>query len=173
MRSTAFLLFLLISLPLLAKDVYRMTTPEGEVIFSDTYQPGAEQIHINTGSEVPTPTDAGQAGAAGDQTGSAEAGGYQTFEIVQPENDATIRSNEGVVAVSLMLSPSLAEGDAIQIFVDGTKLKGELTSTQFTLNDLNRGTHSLEVKIVDAKGNTLKSASSVNFHLRKASIIKP
>ena len=170
MRSTAFLLFLLISLPLLAKDVYRSTTPDGEVIYSDTYQPGAEQIHINTGSEAPTPTNAG---AAGDQTASPEAGGYQTFEIVQPENDATIRSNEGVVAVSLMLSPGLAEGDAIQIFVDGNKLKGELTSTQFTLNDLNRGTHSLEVKVVDAKGNTLKSAPSINFHLRKASIINP
>ena len=61
----------------------------------------------------------------------------------------------------------------IQIFVDGNKLKGDLTTTQFTLNDLNRGTHSLQVKIVDAQGNTRSTAPSINFHLRKASIIKP
>ena len=173
MRSLVLVFLLLISLPLLAKDVYRWTTPEGEVIYSDTYHPGADKIRVDAGSNKPAPAAAGPEAAADGQKGSTADGTYETFQIVQPENDATIRSNEGVVAVSLMLSPALTDGDVIQIFVDGNRLKGDLTTTQFTLNDLNRGTHSLQVKIVDAQGNTRSTAPSINFHLRKASIIKP
>ena len=169
MRSIVFLSVVLFSLPLLAKDVYKWTTAEGEVVYSDTYQPGAERIHVTSGSSSPRAAD----NATGEQAGTAAAGGYQTFEIAQPENDETIRSNEGAVTVSLTLSPTLAEGDAIQVFIDGNKLGGDVKSTQFTLNGLNRGTHSLQAKIVDADGNTLNSAPSINFHLRQASIIKP
>ena len=46
-------------------------------------------------------------------------------------------------------------------------------STQFSLNELNRGTHRLQVSVVDAQGSTLISSSTTTFHLRKASIIKP
>jgi len=173
MRSTVILLLFLISLPLLAKDVYKRTTADGVVVYSDTYQPGAEKIHVNSGSRTPTPVDINSNDVSGEQAGSATGGDYQTFEIAQPKNDETIRSNEGVVSVSLSLSPTLAEGDAIQVFVDGNKLGGDVKSTQFTLKDLNRGTHTLQAKIVNADGNILKNASSINFHLRQASIIKP
>lgn len=172
MRSLVFLLFLLISLPLLAEGVYKWTTADGEVVYSDVYQPGAERVHVSGTKSSPSADSL--AGETGEQTTAATgSSGYQTFEIVQPENDETIRSNEGIVAVSLMMSPALANDNAIQIFVDGNKLEGELKSTQFTLNDLERGTHSLEAKIVDGEGKVMTSAPRVSFHLRKASIIKP
>ncbi|MCU7850706.1 MAG: DUF4124 domain-containing protein [Candidatus Thiodiazotropha sp. (ex Monitilora ramsayi)] len=170
MRSVVLILILLVSCPLLAKDVYKWTTETGEVVYSDTYRPGAERIRVSGSKSAPSTI----AEDAADQTTAAVDGEtYQSFEVVQPENDETIRSNEGTVTVGLTLSPALAANHAIHVFVDGTRLEGEMKSTQFSLNGLNRGTHSLNAKVVDNEGNELVATPSVNFHLRKASVIKP
>ncbi|MCU7813529.1 MAG: DUF4124 domain-containing protein [Candidatus Thiodiazotropha sp. (ex Notomyrtea botanica)] len=166
MRSVVLILILLVSCPLLAKDVYKWTTESGEVVYSDTYRPGAERIRVSGSKSVPED-------AADQTTAAADGETYQSFEVVQPENDETIRSNEGTVTVGLTLSPALAANHAIHVFVDGTRLEGEMKSTQFSLNGLNRGTHSLNAKVVDNEGNELVATPSVNFHLRKTSVIKP
>jgi FlaG/FlaF family flagellin (archaellin) len=171
MRNTLLLLIFFISLPLCAGEVYKWTNAEGEVIYSDTYQEGAERIRV-IGSKQPS------AGAESQEQGDAQANtqdeaGYERLEIVQPENDATVRSNEGKVSVKLALTPTLGEGHSVKISIDGKELPGDVRSTQFTLNNLNRGTHSLATRIVDADGNVVISSNSVSFHLRQASILTP
>jgi len=172
MRILTLLLVLLLSWPLYAKDVYKWVSEEGVVIYSDTYRPGAERIHVS--GNKPTPNSGGDTSAdnAGQNT-SADAGGYEQFEILTPENGETVRSNEGVVTVGLSLTPTLAADHRFQILVDGTPLKGQLKGTQFSLNGLNRGTHTLGAKIIDGEGNPVISAPSISFHLRKESVIKP
>jgi hypothetical protein len=166
------LLIFFISLPLYARDVYKWTNSDGEVIYSDTYVEGAERMRVSGGKSSPSSADTGA-----DETQTGEPGegaaGYQSLEIVQPANDATIRSNEGNLAVGLALSPALAEGHSVKIVIDGTELEGEMKSTQFSLGNLNRGTHSLVTKIVDADGNELITSSPVTFHLRQASVLTP
>ena len=172
MRTLTLILALLIALPLYAKDVYKWTNEEGVVIYSDTYQPGAERIHVSGSKSSDTPNTAT---TTADQTPASTeaAGGYEKFEILTPGNEETVRSNEGVVPVGLSLTPALAPGHGIQVLVDGVPLENELKTTQFTLTNLNRGTHTLEAKIVDADGAVLMSAFRINFHLRKASINTP
>jgi len=170
MRYILLLLSLMLSWPLCAKDVYKWTNEEGVVIYSDSYRPDAERLRVpddkSAGGGTALPEDAG--------TGAvASGGGYENFSIAQPENDGTIRSNEGTVTVGLSLSPALAAGHSIQVWVDGSKLEGELKGTQFTLNQLNRGTHTLEARIVDADGQSILSAPRISFHLRKASVPTP
>lgn len=172
MRTLTLIFVLLLSWPLLAKDVYKWTSEEGVTLYSDTYRPGAERVRVSGEKSTPSPNVDTPAEDVRKNT-SAAAGGYEQFEILTPENEETIRSNEGVVNVGLTLTPALADGHAIQISVDGTPLDSELKTTQFTLNSLNRGTHSLEVKIVDAEGNPVMSAPRISFHLRKASVIQP
>jgi hypothetical protein len=173
MRNFILFLIFFASLPVCARDVYKSTNTEGEVIYSDTYIDGAERIRVPD-EKSPSSTDSGTAGedAAG-RTAALGESGYTSFEIVQPENGATIRNNEGTVTVGLDLSPSLSEGHAIKILVDGSELEGEIRATQFSLNNLNRGTHSLVTRIVDADGNDVISSNSITFHLRKASINEP
>lgn len=174
MRIYVLFMVLFTSLPLYAKDVYKWTNEEGVVIYSDTYRDGAERIRVpggNSSFRAPSDTtDQPQSGGEGSLTGDT---GYTSLEIVQPESNATIRNNEGTVAVGLVITPALAEGHSIKIVVDGAELEGEMRGTQFSLNNLNRGSHSLVTRIVDADGNVLLSSSSINFHLRKASILTP
>ncbi len=162
MRNIVLFLILFISLPLFAKDAYKWTNADGVVIYSDTYQEGAERIRIS-GSK-----------SSADSVGQNQTGaGYESLEIVQPENEATVRSNDGMVAIGLSLIPALAEGHAVKIIVDGTELKGDMKATQFTINNLNLGSHSIETRVVDEDGNVLISSNRIIFNLRKASIITP
>jgi hypothetical protein len=163
MRKAVLLLCLFASLPLFARDIYKWTNEEGVVIYSDTYREGAERIRV---SDSKSPS-------SGYPDTGGQSGEYTTFEIVQPENDATIRNDEGTVAVGLALSPNLAEGHSIKIIVDGSELKNAMQGTQFSLSNLNRGTHSLQTKVVDADGKVLISSNLVNFHLRQAGISTP
>lgn len=173
MRILIFLFVLPLALPCNAKDIYKSTADDGIVIYSDTYKEGAERIRLQGGMPG-RPVKAETATTKTSETSdSATAVGYESFEIAQPENEETIRSNEGTVTVGLNLKPALSSGHLIQIYLNGTKLASDLTSTQFTLNELNRGTHSLQAKVVDAEGKLQISTQVINFHLRKASIIKP
>jgi len=98
---------------------------------------------------------------------------YSKFEFARPEQDETIRSNEGLVNISFFLSPGLRNGDKIVVMLDGQKLENPLTSTQFSLTGILRGTHILNADIVNAEGEAIASASAVSFHLQQYSIIKP
>ncbi len=174
MRNIVLFLILFISLPLFAKDAYKWTNADGVVIYSDTYQEGAERIRVRdskSASSKPS-SEGGQTQSAG-QAADAGAVSYESLEIVQPENDATVRSNEGTIAVGLALSPGLAEGHSIKVLVDGSEMPGEVKGTQFSLSNLNRGTHSLETRVVDADGNVMITSNRINFHLRQASINTP
>jgi FlaG/FlaF family flagellin (archaellin) len=172
MRSLVFILIFFVSLPLYAREVYKSTNADGVVIYSDTYQEGAERVRVIGTKSTPSPANAKGDQEQGDAQANAQGvEGYQSLEIVQPENDATVRSNEGTVSVSLSLSPTLVEGHSVKITIDGKELPGEVRSTQFTLNNLNRGSHTLETRIVDASGNVVIRSNRVNFFLRQASIL--
>ena len=171
MRYLILLFTLLLCLPALARDVYKWTSEDGVIHYADTYQPGSVRVKVpdeRGSSRSPVAVE----DQATEETGQPDEADYLSFDIIQPEQDATVRSNEGLVDVILKLTPTLQSSHAIRIFVDG-KDEGELKSTQFSLNELNRGTHSLQASVVDAQGATLISSSTVTFHLRKASIIKP
>ncbi len=174
MRNVIILLIFFVSLPLFARDVYKWTNAEGVVFYSDTYREGAERIRVqDSKSSSSRPGKEGGEGESAEQAAGTEAATYESLEIVQPANDATVRSNEGTVAVGLALSPGLAEGHSVKVLIDGNEMPGEVKGTQFSVSNLNRGTHSLETRVVDADGNVMITSNRINFHLRQASVNTP
>lgn len=172
MRTWIFFLAFIIALPCVARDVYKWKSEDGVIIYSDTYQNGAERVSISPGKAHQTETNNVVESTTNEQPDTV-SGVYQAFEIAQPQNDLSIRSDEGTVNVGLSLSPMLQAGHIIQVYLDGTKFDTDLTTTQFSLNGLNRGTHTLQAKVVDAKGNPQISTQSISFQLRKAAVDNP
>ncbi|MCU7925709.1 MAG: DUF4124 domain-containing protein [Candidatus Thiodiazotropha sp. (ex Dulcina madagascariensis)] len=168
MRIGTLLLLLLTALPLLARDVYKWISEDGEVIYTERYHPDAERIKVTDKkkSSAVSLTDESESAAAA-------AGEYASFEIVQPANDETVRNADGSVPVGLSLSPALASGHIIHLYVDGAKLDSDITRTQLILQQLSRGTHTLQAKIVDSQGEPLKDSNSVTFHIRQAAVSPP
>jgi hypothetical protein len=170
MRSFIFFFCLIIVLPCSAGEVFKWTSQDGQTTYSDIYRNGAEKLSIAVG-KTPQARSEQSSDESAQVTNSSSS--YQAFEIAQPQNDETIRNDGGVVEVGLSLSPNLTPGHVIHVYVDGNKLQTDLTTTQFSLNELNRGTHTLQAKVVDADGKPQIVTPSVSFHLRQAATANP
>ncbi len=166
MRILVLLMILLLSQPLLARDVYKWVTSEGEVIYSENYQPGAERIRVSD-EQKKSALNPEQLNAPS----SAEATGeYTAFEIVQPTNNETIRSADSSVSVGISLTPPLAQGHEIYLYVDGTQLKTAIKTTQLVLQNLVRGSHTLKAELRDQEGTVLRQSPSISFNLRQEAL---
>jgi len=170
------LITILSCLPLLvsAGNFYKWTDAQGVVHYTDKPRPEAEVLTLPDVPPAPPEAPYSSQDTGGENEGVAGTGtGYSKFSIASPEQDETIRSNEGVVSVSLFIVPALGAGHKIIATLDGQKLKDKLGSTQFSLKGIQRGSHTLKADVVDDKGQTLASTSAVSFHLRKHSILQP
>ena len=172
MKSLALLTLLI--LPLCAgAAIYRWVDGEGVLHFSDQKpnRPDVEEVKVKPANVVPTD----KAGAKGSPASQAPAAAkvpprYRALTIVSPANDEALRANDGVVNVSCRLEPALgaAAGHEIRIIVDGRTIGG-LKSCGTTLTQMVRGSHSLQVQVVDSLGKVLISSPAHTFHVLKTS----
>jgi hypothetical protein len=166
MRNLVFIISMFMVLPLCARDVYKYITDDGEVIYSERYHPEAKRIMVNDDAKKGARLSPDEL----DAKARAEAGEYETFTILQPSDNEIIRNEEGTVNIGISLTPSLAESHIIQLYVDGTKLDSDIRQTQLSLQKLSRGTHSLQAKIVDSEGQSVKESNSITFQLRQPAV---
>lgn len=97
---------------------------------------------------------------------------YSAFSINSPSNDETIRDNTGSISVSLSSEPTLAEGDKVQIFLNGSAYQSPQASMSFTLENIDRGTHTLSANLLSESGDTLMQTQAITFHLHRFAIKK-
>jgi hypothetical protein len=128
--------------------VYKWTDSSGQVHYTDQRKEGAQPVDlpepsVYTPVPVPSATQSPGTGA-----GDAAVSDYDLLEVSTPTEGESIRNNEG-------------------------KIPGELSTTGATLSNLNRGSHSLKARVIDASGQELISSQPVTFHLRRESKLFP
>jgi len=96
--------------------------------------------------------------------------GYESINIVQPEVDGTVRSNEGNVTVVVGTQPDLQPGHRVKLFIDGGAVPGEFDGNVIDLQGVNRGTHSLRAVVSDEKGRRQGESPRIRFTLRKVGL---
>lgn len=89
-----------------------------------------------------------------------------TIQVVTPSSDETFRGGERVVPVAVMVTPQLEEGQRLIYLLDGTPQSQPTTDTSFAITNVERGSHSVSVSLVDAAGDPLTTSSSVTFHMK-------
>ena len=180
MRSYTLVFVMLVALVDTASaiDIYRREGASGRATeFSDKPRPGAEKIEIR----VPLrPAVAPASGTPGASPGSAPPAPeapvkYDVVRFLAPANDATLRDNEGNVAVTVELQPPLQinYGHQLAVLMDGRLLEAPGTKAAFNLTNVDRGSHVLKAVVVDSMGKTLAEAEKVTFHLHRTIIRKP
>ena len=93
--------------------------------------------------------------------------------LVSPSAEETIHDNTGTVAVSATVenAGSTPNGLAIRVLLDG-KAYGELQhAATFTLHEIDRGAHSLQLELLDSAGKTIAASAPVTFYLWQASVL--
>lgn len=97
---------------------------------------------------------------------------YSVFLITSPSDDATIRDNAGNVTVSLSSEPALVEGHKIQLYLNGAAYQSAQASLSFTLDNVDRGTHTVSANLLSETGATLMQTKAITFHLHRVAIKK-
>ena len=98
---------------------------------------------------------------------------YTALAITAPSNDSSVRDNQGNVTINFQAMPGLQtrKGHKFVVTVDGTEVYSG-SSTITALKNVDRGTHTIGVKIVDTNGNTKISAAPVKFTLQRYSALQ-
>lgn len=94
------------------------------------------------------------------------------LQLMTPKHDQAIRANNGDVTIIFKTRPALQNGERLVLYLDERqKMAGE--QTHFTLEQLDRGTHTVFGVWQDRKGNTLAKSQSASFHVLRFSILHP
>jgi hypothetical protein len=113
----------------------------------------------------------GDSSPASAEAAQGTAGAYSEITIVEPPNNGTVRSNEGLVQVVVGLQPPLQAGHRIKLFLDGGAIAGEFDAPAIQLSGVERGTHTLRAVVSDASGRRIADTPSVRFTLRKTTLL--
>jgi hypothetical protein len=154
-------------------DVYKSVNEKGEVVYSDQPSPSAQRMklpELPTYSPPPIPTF-----STSTTESRPAASPYRSVKIVVPENDATVRDNQGVVRVEVALDPPLMtqQGHKIQFYLNGEPHGMPVGTTSISFSNLDRGTYTLTSSVVNAEGAVLSSSDPVVFHLHRESVLNP
>ena len=167
---TVLVLVLTTGFALAQTGVYKWVAPDGTVTFTDQPRPGAERLEIQEPQTVAPPAaiNRGLQGVRGAQARASAEASYTEFAIVSPTEDQAVRTNNGNVSISMTLDPSLHAKHVIVVSVDGQKI-GKGSSTSLQLQNLPRGTHTVQAAVVDEKGSEVIRTENVTFHVLRAS----
>lgn len=166
-----FCLLLLAVPPVLAGgEIYRWVDEDGTVIYSDQPHPAAEKLDLPElltipAQRLPPPETEPPPGPPP----------YEDIAIVEPADDETIRDNAGNITVRASLTPRLRSelGHRLVLYMDGILYGEPAVSPEFNLTNVDRGSHSVAVAVVDEDGSELLRSTSVTFHLMRVSILLP
>ena len=154
---------------------YRWVDEDGVVHFSDRPHPGAEEIELPKSRPAPQPVATYRSAAVPREQIAAAAAEetfrYDSLSVGSPIEDETIWNIEGVLAVSLDLQPSLQPGHRLMVYFDGQRQ--QVSGTSFQLQEVWRGTHSLQAEVLDATGKLLIRSKPTTFHVQQNSILRP
>lgn len=92
---------------------------------------------------------------------------YPAFSITSPGQGETVRNAEAKMDIAVQIDPPLTENHFLQIYLDGLEVGEQTKSTELTLQQVTKGTHRLQARILDESGQTISKTQEVTFQLRE------
>ncbi|WP_234399056.1 DUF4124 domain-containing protein [Pseudoalteromonas sp. T1lg75] len=150
-----------------SKSIYVYKDENGVLVFSDTPRKGAEKVTLNAPiMNMPT-IDTSVLDETDDELEAVKF----NITITSPTQEETIRDNTGSVHISGQVKPRFLQGHSVQLFMDGQAYGEPQSSSLFALRDVDRGEHSLVLKLLNSEGEVLASSKSVTFFMHRRSVI--
>jgi hypothetical protein len=163
---------MLVAAMALADGAYRWVDEDGIVHFSDVPVEGAEVVNISeysrtTGASL-TRARPENRSARGDAATPAPAFRYESISIDVPGAEETLWNIEATLNVTVNVIPPLQSGHQIRAYFDGeSRMVG---STSFTIEEVFRGVHNLQVEIVDSTGKLMIRSVTNRFYVQQNTV---
>lgn len=155
--------------------VYRWQDASGKTQYGDSPPAGvaAEEVELAPLSTYAPPPPTPAAEPAAEAEVEAEAGPVQRYRrlaITQPTDGQTIRSDDGQIRVAVDLRPALQEtaGHRLIAVIDGRRVPGSNGSVTVRVD---RGSHRLQVAVIDSDGKVLARSRQIGFDVRPKTIL--
>jgi len=171
-RPILVLLGLLAATSVLAQ-AYTWVDEDGVTHYSDRPQEGAKQINLagysrNTGVQFYR-----RRPAAADADEAAEDAGpfkYQSLVVSSPGAEETLWNIEGILNVTLALSPGLQSGHRVRVYFDGKPR--EVSGSSVQIEEVYRGVHNIQVEVIDETGKLMIRSVTNRFYVQQNSILR-
>ncbi|MEH6452640.1 MAG: DUF4124 domain-containing protein [Psychromonas sp.] len=151
--------------------IYHWVDEDGKTHFSDTALPGTEQIEVHNdnilNSDIQTTTKSVKSDNLSSQVTDEPVIEYQAT-IISPEDDTALRSNNGTINIHVTTEPVKKNTHKLQLFLDGQALGSPQISPTISAQNIDRGTHQVQVQLLDENGNILALTQIVTVHLQRA-----
>lgn len=171
-RTILLLLGLLAASSAIAGEAYVWTDENGVVHYSDRPMPGARRIELadpNTSqSPAPQRSEAASGETADEEPEDSGPVRYESLEVASPGAEETLWNIEGVLNVSLALSPALQPGHQVRVYFDGNPQI--VQGTSFQLQEVWRGVHNLQAEVIDQNGRMLIRSRPNRFYVQQSTV---
>jgi len=171
-RSIYILVGMLVAVMALADGAYKWVDEDGVVHFSDVPVEGAEVVNISeyskrTGASLSRARPENRS-TSDDTATPAPAFRYESISIDVPGAEETLWNIEATLNVTVNVSPPLQSGHQIRAYFDGeSRMVG---STSFTIEEVYRGVHNLQVEVVDSTGKLMIRSVTNRFYVQQNTV---
>ncbi len=150
-------------------EAYRWVDSDGVIHFSDRPAPGAEQIVLPEANSISVRRNAPQRNTApSSEQSAADATRYESLTIASPAAEETLWNIEGVLNVSLALSPGLKPGHQVRVYFNGSpRMVG---GTSFQLQEVWRGVHNIQAEVLDETGRLMIRSQPNRFYVQQNTV---
>ncbi len=149
--------------------IYHWIDKEGNSHFSDTADPNTEEVQLKEQNVFVEEFSAPPASPTQDML-TDEAVIEYVATIVSPTDDQAIRSNEGTINIQVSTTPEKENSQKLQLYLDGVALGQPQISPTISAQNIDRGTHQLEVHLIDENDKLLAKTQVVTVHLQRVHI---
>jgi len=151
MRTALFSLLLILSVPALAQ-IYKYTDDKGNTVFTNQPPEGvaADEVKLPPANTVNIKTPDMPPPLADDRQ-DEQRQPYRSLSIGGIPDDEALRANNGTFTVTAQLDPPLLQGHQVRFLLDGIPQAPASPSTSLQLNNVDRGTHRLEVEVLSGE----------------------
>jgi len=171
MRPILVFVGLLASASVLAQ-AYRWVDEDGVTHYSDVPTEGAEEVQLseysrNTGARLYR--ERAPSAAATEQPADDQPFRYESISISSPGPEETLWNIDGVLNVSVAVSPGLQSGHQLRVYYNGQQRL--VTGTSFQIEEVFRGVHNLQAEVIDATGRLMIRSETNRFYVQQNSVI--
>lgn len=157
-----------------ADSAYKWVDAEGVVHYSDVPVEGAESVDLSgysrkTGAQLAR-TRSPAADTAADEGTADRPFRYESLAVASPAAEETLWNIEGILNVSLALSPGLQNGHQVRVYFDGTPRT--VTGTTFQIEEVWRGVHNIQVEVIDEAGELMIRSQPNRFYVQQNTVIR-
>ncbi len=171
-RPIYVLVGMLVAVMALADGAYKWVDEDGVINFSDVPIEGAEVVNL---SEYSRTTGASLMRARPENRNTSDdtaiptpAFRYESISIAVPGADETLWNIAGTLNVTVRVSPPLQSGHQIRAYFDGESRT--VGGTSFTIDEVYRGVHNLQVEVIDSTGKLMIRSRTNRFYVQQNTV---